>query len=170
MTSLHLPSTITHFYTSTITCNRRLSHSRELRTTSLNMPPRRRAAAASGQPTLSFGNKSRVTKPATTPSTVHKAKNLDAPASLLSEKSASGTPEPQHVLASEPSKPHVAELVVREQATAEINEPLSAEDQRALKLSKQDIQRYWKQEEKSRKTPRSELNWRRHLCGSMADD
>lgn len=122
------------------------------------MPPRRRAAAASGQPTLSFGTKSRVTKPSTTPSTLHKAKNLDTPASVPSEKSTSGTPEPQQVLASEPSKPHVAELVVRQQAAEEIKEPLSAEDERALKLSKQDIQRYWKKEEQSRKAPRGESN------------
>lgn len=120
------------------------------------MPPRRRTAAPGGQSTLSFGNQSRVTKPSTTPSTLHKTKNLDAPASVPSDKSASVTPEPQQVLSSEPSKPHIAELVVRQQAAAETKEPLSEEDQRALKLSTQDLQRYWEKEEQSRKAPRGE--------------
>lgn len=122
------------------------------------MPPRRRTAAANGQATLSFGNRSRVTKPST-PSTHHKAKNLEAPASIPSDNSVSGTPEPQQIIASDPSKPHVAELVVRQQAAAEVKEPLSEEDQRALKLSKQDLQRYWKKEEQSRRAPRSELTY-----------
>ncbi|KAJ5674456.1 uncharacterized protein N7477_004390 [Penicillium maclennaniae] len=115
------------------------------------MPPRRHAAAAA-QSTLSFGNQSRVTKPSTTPATLHKGKTLDSP--LPTDKSASGTPEPQQVLASEPSKPHIAEVVVRQQATKEHEEPLSAEDKRALKLTKQDLQKYWNKEERSRKAPR----------------
>ena len=123
------------------------------------MPPRRRGAASAAQSTLSFGSQSRVTKPATAPSTLHKAKVLDSPASLRSDKSVSGTPEPQQVLASEPSKPHVAELVVRQQATEEHQEPLTEEDQRALKLDVKDLQRYWKKEEQSRKAPRGKLNW-----------
>lgn len=117
------------------------------------MPPRRRTAAAA-QSTLSFGNQSRVTKPSTTPATLHKAKNLDSP--LPTDKSASGTPEPQEVLASESTKPHVAELVVRQQATKEHEQPLSAEDKRALKLNRQDLQKYWNKEERSRKAPRGD--------------
>lgn len=119
------------------------------------MPPRRRTAASNGQATLSFGNQSRVTKPSTAPSTHHKAKKLELPASISSDNSVPGTPEPQ---TSDASKPHVAELVVRQQAAAEVKEPLSEEDQRALKLSKQDLQKYWKKEEQSRKAPRGELN------------
>lgn len=118
------------------------------------MPPRRRAAASGAQSTLSFGTQSRVTKPSTTPAALHKAKNLDSPVSLASDKSASGTPEPEQVLASEPTKPHVAELVVRQQAATEIKEPLSEEDKRALKLSKQALQKYWREEEQRRKAPR----------------
>ncbi|KAF3385295.1 DNA polymerase delta subunit 4 [Penicillium rolfsii] len=115
------------------------------------MPPRRRAAAG-GQATLSFGNQSRVTKPSSTPTAIHKAKILDSPAEVASP---SGTPEPQQVLAdAHPSKPHVAELVVREQAAAERKEPLSAEDERALKLSRKDLQSYWRKEEQKRRTPR----------------
>lgn len=124
-------------------------------------PPRRRAAASGGQSTLSFGNQSRVTKPSTAPSTLHKTKNLEAPAPVPSDNSVPGTPEPQQVIASEASKLHIAELVVRQQAAAETKEPLSEEDQRALKLSKQDLHRYWKKEEQSRKAPRGE--WDRRL-------
>ncbi|KAJ5159498.1 uncharacterized protein N7482_006502 [Penicillium canariense] len=115
------------------------------------MPPRRRAAAPRAQSTLSFGTQSRVTKPSSTPTAIHKAKGLDA---SPADKSASGTPEPQQVLADAPSKPHVAELVVRQQAAAELQEPQSAEDKQALKLSKRDLQTYWKKEEQSRKAPR----------------
>jgi DNA polymerase delta subunit 4 len=121
------------------------------------MPPRRRAAAApKAQPTLSFGNRSRVTKPSSTPTAINKAKNLDSPIEVASS---SGTPEPQQVLAdAHPSKPHVAELVVRQQAAAELKEPVSAEDERALKLSRKDLQTYWRKEEQKRKSPRGELN------------
>ena len=118
------------------------------------MPPRRRAAAPRAQPTLSFGNQSRVTKPSSTPTAIHKAKNLDSPL----QGSPSGTPEPQTVLAdAHPSKPHVAELAVRQQAAAELKEPLSAEDERALKLGRKDLQSYWKKEEQKRKAPRGEF-------------
>lgn len=118
------------------------------------MPPRRRVAGPGAQSTLSFGNQSRVTKPSTTPATLHKAKNLDSP--LPTDKSASGAPEPQQVLAPEPTKPHVAELVVQQQAAKELEEPRSAEDKRALKVSRQDLQKYWNKEERSRKAPRGE--------------
>lgn len=80
---------------------------------------------------------------------------------MPSDNSVPGTPEPQQVIASEASKLHIAELVVRQQAAAETKEPLSEEDQRALKLSKQDLHRYWKKEEQSRKAPRGE--WDRRL-------
>ncbi|KAJ5102280.1 hypothetical protein NUU61_004502 [Penicillium alfredii] len=121
------------------------------------MPPRRRggntASSRAAQSTLSFG--ARVTKPAT-PSANLKAKNLDSPVSLPTDKSASATPEPQQVPVTpvEPSQPHVAELVVRQQAAAEIQAPLSMEDKRAMNLSRQDLQRYWEKEEQSRKAPR----------------
>ena len=116
------------------------------------MPPRRRAAA---QATLSFGNQSRVTKPASTPTAIHKAKTIDSPATV----SPSVTPEPQQVLAeAHASKPHVAELAVRQQAAAELKEPRSAEDEQALKVSKKDLVSYWRKEEQKRKAPRGESN------------
>ncbi|EPS32951.1 hypothetical protein PDE_07912 [Penicillium oxalicum 114-2] len=118
------------------------------------MPPRRRAAAGAhrgAQSTLSFGHQSRVTKPSSTPTSLQKAKNLDAATSA----SPLSTPEPQEVLAeAHPSQPHVAELAVRQQAVAELQEPLSAEDEKALQLSKHDLIAYWRKEEHKRKAPR----------------
>ncbi|KAJ5356941.1 hypothetical protein N7517_011550 [Penicillium concentricum] len=111
----------------------------------------RRAANTRSQSTLSFGAQGRVTKPVTAPS--HKAKALDS--TPLSDNSAPATPEPQQlpVTPNEPSKPHVAELAVRQQAAVEHKTPPSEEDKRALKLNKQDIWRYWRAQEQSRKTP-----------------
>ncbi|KAJ5811383.1 hypothetical protein N7474_007684 [Penicillium riverlandense] len=113
------------------------------------MPPRRRggASAPDAQRTLSFGAQSRVSKPT---AAAQKAKNLD------SLKSPSAIPEPQQhpVTPAEPSQPHVAELAVRQQAAKAIQEPQSEEDKRALKLRKQDLERYWKKEEQNRKVAR----------------
>ena len=128
------------------------------------MPPRRRGAASgAAQSTLAFGAQSRVTKPSTRAATTHQGKNLDSATSVQPTKSTSGTPEPQHVLATaEPTRPHVAELVVRQQATVEHQEPLSVEDQRALKLDTKDLQRYWRKEEQSRMAPRGKSTRLRH--------
>lgn len=117
--------------------------------------PRRVANKPGSQSTLSFGG-GRVTKPVTAPS--HKAKALDS-TPALSDKSASATPEPQQlsVTPNEPSKPHVAELAVRQQAATEHQAPRSEEDKRALKLNKQDIWRYWRAQEQTRKAPRGKL-------------
>ncbi|KAJ6118566.1 hypothetical protein N7471_013186 [Penicillium samsonianum] len=116
--------------------------------------PRRAANKTGSQSTLSFGARGRVTKPVAAPS--HKAKALDS-TPALSDKSASATPEPQQlsVTPNEPSKPHVAELAVRQQAAVEHQAPPSEEDKRALKLNKQDIWRYWMAQEQTRKTPRA---------------
>ncbi|KAI3232898.1 hypothetical protein DTO012A7_5155 [Penicillium roqueforti] len=113
--------------------------------------PRRASNTPRSQSTLSFGARARVTKPVTAPS--HKAKALDS-TPALSDKSAS-TPEPQQlsITPKEPSKPHVAELAVRQQAAVEHQAPRSEEDSRALKLNKQDIWRYWRAQEQARKTP-----------------
>ncbi|KXG52813.1 DNA polymerase delta, subunit 4 [Penicillium griseofulvum] len=111
-----------------------------------------RRAANRSQSTLSFGG--RVTKPVTAPS--HKAKALESTPSLP-DTSPATPPEPQQlpVTPNEPSKPHVAELAVRQQAAVEHQAPLSEEDKRALKLNKQDIWRYWQAQEKSRMAPRA---------------
>ncbi|KAJ5611226.1 DNA polymerase delta subunit 4 [Penicillium lagena] len=113
------------------------------------MPPRRRggASAPDAQRTLSFGAQSRVSKPTTA---AQKAKNLD------SVKATSAIPELQKLpeAPAEPSQPLVTELAVRQQAAKAIQEPRSEEDKRALKLRKQDLQRYWKKEEQNRKAPR----------------
>ncbi|OJJ44945.1 hypothetical protein ASPZODRAFT_168063 [Penicilliopsis zonata CBS 506.65] len=110
------------------------------------MPPSRRGGNAStrrpNQSTLSFGTRSRITKPTATPTQSLKAKNPVERAVV------------PDVVTPEPAQPHIAEVVVREQAKEEVSQPLSAEDERALKVSQRDLQRYWKGEEAKRRTPR----------------
>lgn len=110
------------------------------------MPPRRRTEKT-GQSTLSFGSQARVTKPVTAPT---KAKAFDS----LTRTKPSPTPESSLSDVPETSKPHVAELVVRQQATAEAEAPQTEEDRRALKLNKQDIWRYWRALDETRLAPR----------------
>ncbi|KAJ9292598.1 hypothetical protein DTO271G3_8570 [Paecilomyces variotii] len=118
------------------------------------MPPTRRrggnAAARSQQSTLAFGVQSRVTKPTTAPSTTKKTKDIE-------EVHDVDTSDPDQVPVAPPegsSQPHIAEIVVREQAKAEIQQPLSEEDKRALKVTDADLKRYWRSEEAKRKAPR----------------
>lgn len=119
------------------------------------MPPRRRTAASNGQSTLSFGTQSRVTKPSTAPLPGKNQKNQKPNVEqLVKEDTKEDISDSQEELTSQPSKPHIAELVVRQQAAEAIQEPRSKEDLKALKLSKQDLNRYWKNEEQSRMAPR----------------
>lgn len=55
---------------------------------------------------------------------------------------------------SETSQPHIAEVVVREQAKSEIEQPLTEEDKRALQITDSDLKKYWRAEEQKRKAPR----------------
>ena len=103
------------------------------------MPPRRRAAA-NAQSRITFGSQSRVTKPSTTPTTLHKGKNLDSTALRKADQSASATPEPEQIVAHEPSKPHITELAVRQ---PEPKQTQTAEEKQALKLSLKDLRKYW---------------------------
>ncbi|KAE8356335.1 DNA polymerase delta subunit 4 [Aspergillus coremiiformis] len=114
------------------------------------MPPTRRrsgqaTAARSNQATLSFGSKSRVTKPSATPTQTQKTKDLEQVVPSISEKTLE--PEPAPVT-------HVAELAVRQQAQAEIQPPLSEEDEKAIKITQRDLQQYWRKQEEKRKAPR----------------
>jgi DNA polymerase delta subunit 4 len=122
------------------------------------MPPARRrggktAATRSTQPVLSFGAKSRVTKPSAAPSTPsEKTKALEPLATTISD-----TESPKETIESNvtsPSQPHVAELAVRQQAKAETQQPLSEDDKKAIKISKKQLQDYWKQEESKSRGPR----------------
>lgn len=112
------------------------------------MPPRRTTSRPS-QATLSFGSKSRVTKP----TQAQKQKPLDPITSTASEKP-SAQAEQTLVTPTEPSQPHVAELAVRAQAKSEIQQPWSEEDKKASKITESDLRRYWKREEEKRKSPR----------------
>ncbi|PKX95286.1 putative DNA polymerase delta subunit 4 [Aspergillus novofumigatus IBT 16806] len=123
------------------------------------MPTTRRrggntAASRSGQSTLSFGGKSRVTKPSATSTRSQKTKDLEPISAAVSSTEEVPDPDQVPVAPSEPSQPHVAELAVRQQAREEIQQPLSGEDQKAIKITEQELQRYWKKEEQARKAPR----------------
>ncbi|KAL4741170.1 DNA polymerase delta, subunit 4-domain-containing protein [Aspergillus similis] len=125
------------------------------------MPPARRrggntASTRSSQPVLSFGAKSRVTKPSAAPSTPsEKTKALEHVTAEIREKDASkdvSTDVPEFKV--EPEQPHVAELAVRSQAKAEIQQPLSEEDKKAAKITRKQLQDYWKAEESKSRGPR----------------
>ncbi|KAL4762514.1 putative DNA polymerase delta subunit 4 [Aspergillus foveolatus] len=125
------------------------------------MPPARRrggntASARSSQPVLSFGAKSRVTKPSAAPSTPsEKTKALEHLTTEVREKDASkdvSIEVPESKV--EPEQPHVAELAVRAQAKAEIQQPLSEEDKKAVKITRKQLQDYWKAEEAKNRGPR----------------
>ncbi|PYH42322.1 putative DNA polymerase delta subunit 4 [Aspergillus saccharolyticus JOP 1030-1] len=127
------------------------------------MPPARRrggntAASRSGQSTLSFGSKSRVTKPSAAPATrSQKAKDLEPVVTSLPEKQSihsASEPEESRESSTQPEQPHVAELAVRQQAQAEIEQPVSEEDKRASKITERELTNYWKQEEAKMRGPR----------------
>ncbi|KUL86662.1 hypothetical protein ZTR_03010 [Talaromyces verruculosus] len=136
------------------------------------MPPRRSSGrtAPSQQSKLSFGAQSRVTKPSTTlPG--KQIKNIDSVVQELAAKrtsSASASPAPEADTAfpeqvpvassAESSKPHVAELAIREQVKEELSQPQTDEDKRALKISEAQIKKYWSEEERSREAPRVHQN------------
>jgi DNA polymerase delta subunit 4 len=122
------------------------------------MPPRRstRRAASGGQSTLSFGAQSRVTKPsATAPG--KQVKNIKPKVEEISKVSSPDTAFPQQIpvtSSAASSKPHIAELAIREQAKDELSQPASEEDRKALKISEAQITRYWDNEEQNRIAPR----------------
>ncbi|KAL4996096.1 DNA polymerase delta subunit 4 [Aspergillus recurvatus] len=121
------------------------------------MPPARRrggntASARSNQPVLSFGAKSRVTKPSAAPSTPsEKTKALEPLIAETREKDVFTETSESKV---EPEQPHVAELAVKSQAKAEIQQPLSEEDKKAAKITKKQLHEYWKAEESKSRGPR----------------
>ncbi|KAL4990129.1 DNA polymerase delta, subunit 4-domain-containing protein [Aspergillus falconensis] len=121
------------------------------------MPPGRRrggntAPARSNQPVLSFGAKSRVTKPSAAPSTSsEKTKALEPLTAEIREKYATTNTSESKV---ESEQPRVAELAVRSQAKAEIQQPLSEEEKKAARITKKQLQEYWKAEESKSRGPR----------------
>lgn len=113
------------------------------------MPPRR--TTRPNQATLSFGSRSRVSKPS---SQSRESKHLDSKPVAQAEQ--------VPVTPKEPSQPHVAEVAVRDQARTEIQQPWSEEDEKAVKVTEQDLERYWRAEEEKRLTPRG---WLSHIPG-----
>ena len=124
------------------------------------MPPARRKggstpATARSQSTLSFGTRSKITKPSSGPSpTTKKAKDLEQeplPVSAIQPDEASIEADEKEQVSVEP---HVAEVVARGQAKAEVQQPLSEEDKNAKQITQEDLKRYWRDEESKRKVPR----------------
>ncbi|KMU89648.1 hypothetical protein CIHG_07455 [Coccidioides immitis H538.4] len=139
------------------------------------MPPTRRRsgnpASTRHQQTLSFGTKSRISKPTSGPSSKH-LKDISSPSptaepELAGRKGVSKSPSPaaptlvadvaeQEVVV--PAQPIAAssksENVVREQARVQLQAPKSAEDKKAEALTEEDIRRYWEAEEAKMSAPR----------------
>jgi len=131
------------------------------------MPPVRRrggnpAASRAQQSTLSFGSKSRVTKPSAAQAPSKKLKDVEPIVdNVAADTRPADTVEPDQVPVTPPvgsSKPHIAEVVVSEQAKAEVEKPLSEEDREALKITDADLKRYWEEKEAERKAPRGWFN------------
>ncbi|KAI1915162.1 hypothetical protein LOZ61_001838 [Ophidiomyces ophidiicola] len=131
------------------------------------------------QSTLTFGSKSRISKPTSTPSTLKQAKN-----NVSSSSSSASTPSPpslspspitvevpshikpvttttaaaKHEEATAVEQPVAgsskSENAVREQAQLHAQLPKTEEDRRAERLTQKDIQRYWQTEEENRIAPR----------------
>lgn len=94
-----------------------------------------------------------MTKPA---NQTQNQKSLDPITSAVSEKPSTDAVQAEQapVTPTEPSQPHVAELAVRQQAKSEIQQPWTEEDEKAIKITDQDLKRYWNQEEAKRRAPR----------------
>lgn len=116
-------------------------------------PGSRTSSAAAAQSTISFGSKSRVTKPSAAP-THASAKKIkhDIVEPIVSDVSTEEiqTPEPDVE-----KKPTTAEIAIREQTKREFQAPTRDEvEEQALKLSNAQLKKYWKAREDERKVPR----------------
>jgi len=115
------------------------------------MPPSRRRTGNSAvkQATLSFGQKSKVSKAsATSASSTKKEKGIERAASSVS---AEDSFDEQVTTVALPSEPHTAEVAIRTQANAEVEQPRTKEDVRACKITEADLKRYWGNEERKKK-------------------
>lgn len=117
------------------------------------MPPSRRRTGNSAvkQATLSFGQKSRVSKAsAISASSTKKEKAIESSANSISAEDSLDSLDEQVTTVAPPlkSEPHTAEVVIRTQANAGVEQPRAEEDVRALKVTEADLKRYWKNEER----------------------
>ena len=103
------------------------------------MPSTRRksgnASARNAQSTLSFGAKSRVTKP-----------TLEKVAKTNKSEKASSEPVVDEIV--------TTDVPIREHKKEQLESPESKEDVLAHNISEAQVDRYWKAEEKKRKAPR----------------
>ncbi|KAH8696328.1 putative DNA polymerase delta subunit 4 [Talaromyces proteolyticus] len=126
------------------------------------MPPRRSTGrtASRQQSTLSFGTNTRVTKPsATVPG--KQIKDIEPIATNILKEATRDTSLPEQAPVAPPSgssKPHVAEIAVREQTKKELEQPLTEEDRQALKVTDAALRKYWNEEEQRRTAPRVHQN------------
>jgi DNA polymerase delta subunit 4 len=108
---------------------------------------------------LSFGAKSRITKPSASTAQGKKTKDVEQiPGAIVSETPLD-TSLPEQAPVAPPatsSKPHVAEVAVQNQAEEELEKPQTAEDRKALKVPEAELKRYWNAEERKRKAPRGQ--------------
>ncbi len=130
------------------------------------MPPNRRSsskttgpAARGSQSTLSFGSRSKVTKPL--PASQTKKQKTDASTTSLPIKE-SKAPSPSPALSPAPDAEAdaksesltTAEVALAEQVEQEVQKPKSKAEEEAEKVSEAQIKRYWKGKEDERKAPR----------------
>jgi DNA polymerase delta subunit 4 len=117
---------------------------------------RRGAATRSQQSTISFGSKSRVIKPSVTSPPAKKATETEPVADSVSVEVVINQTQRSPARTAPPSwssQPPTADLVVRAQAKAEVEQPLTKEDKRAVKITDADLKRYWMLEEEKRHAP-----------------
>ncbi|PGH17091.1 hypothetical protein AJ80_04964 [Polytolypa hystricis UAMH7299] len=127
------------------------------------MPPTRRRSGnaaisrnSPAQSTISFGAKSKISKPTSGHLPGKKAKDVVDVVRSVSPESAKPVTSDIEEPAQEKPTPGSSrsELAVREQARVAIRQPKSAEDLKAETLTDKDIKLYWTKEEENRIAPR----------------
>ncbi|KAI9731411.1 MAG: hypothetical protein M1834_005317 [Cirrosporium novae-zelandiae] len=131
------------------------------------MPPRRKASGGPtsntrSQSTLSFGAKSRVTKPSVGPASLKKSKPkpisvkkilVPQASEVETEDAAAG----DDAIAADVAGPRISEIAIHERVKREEEEvatPKTDEEIRAEKVKDAQIKRYWKNLEMERLAPR----------------
>ena len=111
------------------------------------MPPPNRTARLSqknAQSTLSFGARSKITKPSAS------TKSLKKDAAIISD-----VKDPVSPVAEVDIPPTTAEVAIEEQAREEVQKVVrTKEEELALEVNDTQLRRYWKAREAERRTPR----------------
>ncbi|KAI9836428.1 MAG: hypothetical protein M1819_001459 [Sarea resinae] len=99
-----------------------------------------------GQSTLSFGNRSKVTKP--TPAPSNKTKKDPA---LFEDRNVTAIASPDL------AEPTSAEVAIIDQAKAEAEKPRTEEEEEAENITEAQLRKYWRERENERKASRGEI-------------